>query len=158
MKAVVLGAGAWGTALALTLVRNGIPTTLCARRAAHLATLARTRENHAYLPGVPLPPDLKLTDRWDAALEDAQLIVMAVPSSFARAAVAPLKESIPPNSIMVSVSKGVEQDTLLTMSRMLIEVKPGARVAVLAGPGFAAEIARGKPAALVAGAHDEALA
>ncbi|MGH8012749.1 MAG: NAD(P)H-dependent glycerol-3-phosphate dehydrogenase [Candidatus Binataceae bacterium] len=158
MKSVVLGAGAWGTALALILVRNGNPTTLCVRRYAHLAALAETLENQAYLPGIPLPLELELTDRWDAALEGAQLVVMAVPSRFARAAAAPLRQFIPPHSIIVSVSKGIEQDTLLTMSQMLAEVVPGARVSALAGPGFAIEIARRKPAALVAAARDEAVA
>jgi glycerol-3-phosphate dehydrogenase (NAD(P)+) len=158
MKAVVLGAGAWGTALAVTLAHNGADTTLAVRRPDHLRQIVQMRQNATYLPGVALPQSLRLTDHWNSALSGADVIVMAVPSRFARAVMAPLRDSIPAGAIMVSVTKGIERESLMTMSRMLAEVAPHARIAVLSGPGFAAEIARGKPAALVAGAEDETLA
>ncbi|MEA2680529.1 MAG: glycerol-3-phosphate dehydrogenase, partial [Candidatus Binataceae bacterium] len=102
---------------------------------------------------------LEITDDWERAVCDADTIVMAVPSRFARAAIVPIARAIPSNAMIVSVTKGLEHDTLLTMSAMLSQVAgPSGRVAAISGPGFAAEVARGKPAALVAAARDDALA
>jgi glycerol-3-phosphate dehydrogenase (NAD(P)+) len=165
-KVAILGAGAWGTALALTLARGGSSVVLCVRRAAHLEAIRANGENSIHLPGVKLPAKLGITGDWDAAVRDATAVVMAVPSHFARAAITTVARSIPAGAAIVSVTKGIEPATLLTMSAMLEEVtatRPEAgpaseRVAVLSGPGFAAEVARGKPAALVAAARDEALA
>jgi glycerol-3-phosphate dehydrogenase (NAD(P)+) len=92
-------------------------------------------------------------------IRDANAIVMAIPSGFARDTLAPMASAIPQGSLVISVSKGIEQDSLRTMSQMLAELAPPAdRIAVLSGPGFALEIARGKPAALVAAAHNETVA
>jgi glycerol-3-phosphate dehydrogenase (NAD(P)+) len=191
-KVAILGAGAWGTALAATIARGGGAVVLAVRRAAHLEAIRVSGENAAYLPGIKLPATLELTDDWDAAVRNAATVVMAVPSRFARAAIAPIARAIPATAMIVSVTKGIEPDTLLTMSGMLEEITAGAgaappsdraiefggisenaatgnealaattspagRVAVLSGPGFAAEVARGKPAALVAAARDDALA
>ena len=158
-EVVILGAGAWGTALAITLVRMGRAAVLCARRADHLEALRATGENGAYLPGIRLPTELKLSSDWGAAVRGAGMIVMAVPSRFARNAIAPIGHAMAPGAIIVSVTKGIEQDSLKTMAAMLAEIVPSAtRIAVLSGPGFAAEVARGKPAALVAAAHDEGVA
>jgi glycerol-3-phosphate dehydrogenase (NAD(P)+) len=155
----VLGAGAWGTALALTLVRNGHGVVLAVRRRAHLKAMRSARENTAYLPGIQLPPELRLTERWAEAVQGVEAIVMAVPSRFARNAIEPVVAAIAPSAIIISVTKGIEQDSLMTMTQMIGEVAPPAnRVAVLSGPGFAAEIARGKPAALVVAAHNEEVA
>lgn len=158
-KVAILGAGAWGTALAVTLARGAGAVTLAVRRAAHLEAMRASGENAVYLPGIKLPPTLEITDDWERAVRDADTIVMAVPSGFARAAIAPFAHAIPSTAMIVSVTKGLEPDTLLTMSAMLGEVAaPPNRIAVISGPGFAAEVARGKPAALVAAAHDDALA
>ncbi len=157
-KVAILGAGAWGTALAVTIARGG-GVTLAVRRAAHLESLRAVGENPPYLPGIKFPPTLEITDDWDNAVRDADTIVMAVPSSFARAAIVPIAHAIPSTATVVSVTKGLEPNTLLTMSAMLAEVAaPSSRVAVISGPGFAAEVARGQPAALVAAARDDALA
>src|SRR5690348_13272842 len=86
--AAVLGAGAWGTTIAVTLARAGRPTTLCVRRPAQLLALRASRENANYLPGVTFPEQLAITDRWAPALEGAEIVVMAIPSSFALAALA----------------------------------------------------------------------
>jgi glycerol-3-phosphate dehydrogenase (NAD(P)+) len=159
VKAVVLGAGAWGTALAITLARAGHHVTLCPRRPEHCAELTEQRENRAYLPGVKLPGDLLLLADWRAALDGAAIVVMAIPSQFARASLAPLANTISRSAAIVSVTTGIEHGTLLTMTALISELagrKTG--IAALSGPGFAAEIARGKPAALVVAAHDEAFA
>jgi glycerol-3-phosphate dehydrogenase (NAD(P)+) len=196
-KVAILGAGAWGTALAVTLARGGgNAVTLAVRRAALLEALRTSGENAAYLPGIALPATIELIDDWSAAVRDADTIVMAVPSRFARAAIAGIADAIPAIATVVSVTKGIERDTLLTMTAMLREVIGGAwsaggargsrapsaagvsaseanagdagkasdsalagdRVAALSGPGFAAEVARGKPAALVVAARDDAVA
>ena len=81
--AAVIGAGAWGTALATMLAQSGRRVTLCVRRAAHLAALTETRENSAYLPGIKLPASLHLTDRWELAVADADFVVVVTPSRFA---------------------------------------------------------------------------
>jgi glycerol-3-phosphate dehydrogenase (NAD(P)+) len=152
----ILGAGAWGTALAVTLARNGHAVTLAVRRETQLAALRNERANQVYLPGVQFPPELRVLGLTVESLLDAEAVVMAIPSGFARGTLAPLAGAIPLDATIISVGKGIEQESLLTMSQMLAEVAPPAeRVAVLSGPGFAPEIARGKPAALVAAAYDE---
>jgi len=158
-KIAILGAGAWGTALAVTIARGGGAVVLCVRRAEQLEALRASGENAAHLPGIALPASLELTDDWEAAVRSAATVVMAVPSRFARHAIAPIARAIPASAIIVSVTKGIEPDTLMTMTRMISEVAPPAgRVAVLSGPSFAAEVARGKPAAVVAAARDDAVA
>jgi glycerol-3-phosphate dehydrogenase (NAD(P)+) len=155
----VLGAGAWGTALAAGLARAGHRVTLCARRPEHVAAMRARRENESYLPGVALPETLALSERWAEAASASAVVVMAVPSPFARAAMAPFGAALGASTTLVSVTKGIEEDSLKTMSAMLAEVAPAAgRVAVLSGPSFAAEVARGKPAAVVAAARDESVA
>jgi glycerol-3-phosphate dehydrogenase (NAD(P)+) len=155
----ILGAGAWGTALAITLVRAGNTVSLALRRPAQIAAIRAARENTAYLPGVEIPAAVELTDDWLAAVRDAEMIVMAVPSRFARGAIAPIASAMPAEAVVISVTKGIEPNTLITMTQMIAELAPAAgRVAALSGPGFAAEIARGQPAALVVAAHDETIA
>ncbi|MBV8454473.1 MAG: NAD(P)-dependent glycerol-3-phosphate dehydrogenase [Deltaproteobacteria bacterium] len=155
----VLGAGAWGTALAIVLARSGHTVKLAVRRKSQLAALRHDRENRAYLSAVQFPSELHLVEMSRDSIRDADAIVMAIPSGFARETLAPIASAIPQESLMISVSKGIEQDSLRTMSQMLAELAPPtSRIAVLSGPGFALEIARGKPAALVAAAHSEAVA
>ena len=155
----VLGAGAWGTALAAMLVQRGTRTTLCVRRETQLAAIEETRENSRYLPGVALPDRLGLTADWRSAISTADVIVVAIPSAHARAVLTPVADAIRGDAIVVSATKGIENDTLCTMTQMLAELVPqNAHVAVLSGPGFAAEVARGRPAALVAAASEEEMA
>jgi glycerol-3-phosphate dehydrogenase (NAD(P)+) len=155
----VLGAGAWGTALAVMLARNDNAVRLAIRRPAQLEALRHDRENRAYLPGVGFPPGLEITELGAQAIVNADVVVMAIPSGFARTTLAPLASAIPREALLISLSKGIEQDSLKTMSQMLAElVPPAERVAVLSGPGFAAEVARGQPAALVTAACDDDIA
>jgi glycerol-3-phosphate dehydrogenase (NAD(P)+) len=155
----ILGAGAWGTALAVGLSRGGHRVTLCARRGEHLDAMRSAGENSTYLPGVGIPETLELSDRWAEAAAASQVVVMAVPSRFARAAMAPVGPAIGRGATIVSVTKGIEEASLKTMTAMLAEVAPDAgHCAALSGPAFAAEVARGKPAAVVAAAHDDSVA
>jgi glycerol-3-phosphate dehydrogenase (NAD(P)+) len=155
----VIGAGAWGTALAIGLARNGHRVTLCVRRVQHLAAICAQRENESYLPGVTLPDSLALSDQWVETAAISEIVVMAVPSRFARDAMTPLGSTLGADKTLVSVAKGIEEGTLKTMTAMLAEVAPGIRrIAVLSGPSFAAEVARGRPAAVVAASRDESVA
>ncbi len=152
----ILGAGAWGTALATALDRAGHRVTLCVRRREHLAAMIASRANAAHLPGIPLPASIELTDRWAEAISAAPVVVVAVPSRYARSAVAPVISAVRPEATIVSVTKGIEPDTLETMTSMIAEIAPrGTAIAAISGPGFAAEVAAGKPAALLAAARDE---
>lgn len=155
----IVGAGAFGTALAVILTGAGHRVMLCVRRHAHLEQMRAAGENAAYLPGVVLPGALELTDQWIEAVSAAKFVVMAVPSRFARATVAPVARAIRADAVIISVTKGIEEDSLETMTQMLAELAPQvAKIVVLSGPGFAAELAVGRPAALVAAARTEAVA
>ena len=155
----ILGAGAWGTALAVILARDGHRTILCARRDELLRGLVSMRENATYLPGVEIPREVEVTASWTDAVAGASVIVMAIPSRYARAAMTQVTNAIPPDAIFVSATKGIEETSLATMTAMLAEVAPSAQAyAALSGPGFAAEVARGKPAALVVASSDETAA
>jgi glycerol-3-phosphate dehydrogenase (NAD(P)+) len=152
----ILGAGAWGTALGVTLARAGRRVTLCVRRPDQRERMEACRENRAYLPGVQLPQALALTADWRGALEASRMVIVAIPSSFVRAMLAPIAGAIRADATVVSATKGIEEHSLKTMTQALAELTPrGVQVAALSGPGFAAEVARGKPAALVAAARDE---
>lgn len=152
----ILGAGAWGTAIAVMLARSGHPVRLCVRRREHLREIESSGENRAYLPGVAIPKSVRLAESWEDAVRDAGVVVLAVPSRFARECISGIADALSRDSILVSATKGIEEHSLRTMTAMLAEVIPGARAyAALSGPGFAAEVARGKPAALVAACRNE---
>ncbi len=155
----VLGAGGWGTALAVHLARTGHDVRLWARDAALVARMGDMRENTTYLPGVALPslvtPSTSLAD----ALSDASMLVVAVPSHGLRATLASAVAHLPPSIPIVSTVKGLEQDTLLRMSEVIAqEVQPlqptTHPVVVLSGPSFAAEFARGLPTVVVVASTD----
>ena len=155
----ILGAGAWGTALAVTLARAGRRVTLCVRRPEQLRRMTADLENRPYLPGIKLPQSLALSADWQDAVSRCRMVIVAIPSSFVREMIAPLIDSIPHDATFISATKGLEERSLKTMSQALAELLPrGVHVAALSGPGFAAEVARGRPAALVAAARDEQVA
>ena len=158
-EVAILGAGAWGTALAVLLTNNGHRTVLCVRRPEQLKAMTSRRENAVHLPGVALPAQLELTADWATAVHGATTVVMAVPSQYARATIAPIAGAIGASTVIVSVTKGIEQDSLCRMTQMIAGLAPRCdRVAVLSGPGFAAEVARGKPGAIVAAANRDEVA
>jgi glycerol-3-phosphate dehydrogenase (NAD(P)+) len=154
----ILGAGAWGTALAVMLARAGERATLWIRRADQLNAFRRVHENSTYLPGIELPQNLALvTDGRAAAAAD--VLVVAIPSAHVRATLTPIAGAMRRDAIIVSATKGIDHTTLQTMTQMLAEIVPQqVSLAALSGPGFAVEVALGKPAALVAAAHDETVA
>jgi glycerol-3-phosphate dehydrogenase (NAD(P)+) len=162
MSSITLfGAGSWGTALAVHLVRAGRDVTLWARRAEVVDQMRRTRRNPTYLPDVPIPDAVRVTSNLDMAAEAASLWGIAVPSQHLRAVAETLQPHARPDVTVVSLAKGIENDTLLTMSQVLQDVLgpvPERRIGVLYGPSHAEEVAEERPTTVVAAAPDEAVA
>jgi glycerol-3-phosphate dehydrogenase (NAD(P)+) len=152
-RVAVIGAGAWGTALALQAVRAGAATALWARDADRALAMRATRENAAHLPGQPLPPELRITADAGEALEGADLALLVVPCQHLSAVLAHLP-ALPPSLV---AAKGVEHGTLRLPLEILADARPGLPAGVLSGPNFAREVAQGLPAAAVVASTDEAL-
>jgi glycerol-3-phosphate dehydrogenase (NAD(P)+) len=155
-QAAVLGAGSWGTALAIHLGAEGHDVTLWGRDDALLGEMARRRANPTYLPDLTFPPPLRPTASLSEALSGARHVIIAVPSHGLRAVLRAAVPHIPSGAVLVSATKGIEADTLQRMSEV-ISGETGGRhpVVVLSGPSFAAEVARRLPTALVAASADE---
>ncbi|WP_280154530.1 NAD(P)H-dependent glycerol-3-phosphate dehydrogenase [Piscinibacter sp. XHJ-5] len=155
MNLTVLGAGAWGTALAISIGARHA-TRLWARDAAQAERMRGERRNERYLPGVALPPELQIDDDFDAAVTHARdgLIVIATPMSGLAATLARLPADAPG---VLWLCKGFQEGTGALGHEIARSVCPGARVGVLSGPSFAIEVARGQPTALVAASADAAL-
>lgn len=154
----IVGAGSWGTALALVLRENGCALTLWGHDAQQIADVAARRENVAYLPGVSLPDDLKFTAELDD-LNGCDLVLLVTPSKAMREVAARLSTtSIGAGTLLLSCTKGVERGSGLRMSEILVECFPNNPVAVLSGPSHAEEVARKMPAAVVIGCADTTLA
>ena len=153
MKAVVLGSGGWGTALALVLLDNGHDVALWSRTPAKAEELARTREN-PLLKGVRLPEPLRVTGDLEC-LNDVELVVSAPPSFAVRETGRKIAPYLRPGMVLVSVSKGIERDTNLRMSQVLREATGGVcRVVALSGPSHAEEVGLRLPTGCVAACPD----
>ena len=151
-RAAVLGAGAWGTALAKVLSDKGERVTLYARRAELPHQMAEKHVNERYLPGIELGGNLAVTTDLTKALEDASLIVLAVPSHALREVVREAHRSWPDRAPIVSATKGIENDSLMLMGEVVLDVAGEAtrdRMTILSGPSFAREVALGLPTAIV---------
>jgi glycerol-3-phosphate dehydrogenase (NAD(P)+) len=155
----VLGAGSWGTALAVHLGRLGHDVRLWARDPALVADMASRRANVVYLPDVSLPESVAVTADLGGAVQDAELVVQAIPSHGCRELVRRAAPLLSPRAVIVSATKGLEVDTMLRVSQ-IIEQETGGKhsIVVLSGPSFAVEVARQLPTAvLVASRHAEAI-
>lgn len=159
MRVAVLGAGSWGTALGATLAGKDFPVTLWDVDGQVVASVADRRENTRYLPGVPLPRSLTATGDLTQALDGAELVVVVVPSQVVRGVVEKARPHLATDAVLCSAAKGIELDTLMTMSEVLQDVLPSERhrnLTFLSGPSFAAEVARGLPTAVtIAGEHED---
>jgi len=155
MNIAVLGAGAWGTTLARMLAARDHAVTLWDHFPETLETIRRTGRNERYLPGVELPANLCVAADAAVAEADAELVVVASVSKGFREVTKTLGRF---GGVVVSVTKGIEYETGLTMSGVLAETAPGARVVAMSGPTLAAEVARGVPTAIVAASADAAAA
>lgn len=151
MKVTVLGAGAWGTALGRLLTGSGHDVTLWGHDPQHLDRIRRTGRNEPYLPGIDLPRDWRLETDPTKAVHDADCVVVAVPSKAFRQVTRCLANC---TAMVVSVTKGIEPDSGLTMCGVLRDNAPRARTAALSGPTLALEVAREIPTAIVAASAD----
>jgi glycerol-3-phosphate dehydrogenase (NAD(P)+) len=151
MKLAVLGAGAWGTALARLLCQGGHEVTLWGHVADWLQEIRKTGRNERFLPGIALPRELAFQPEVPQAIERAECVVVAVPSQAFREVTRHLADY---DGLIVSVTKGIEYDTGLTMCGILAQTAPRSRFAALSGPSFAIEVARDIPTAIVAASRD----
>ncbi|WP_371925162.1 NAD(P)H-dependent glycerol-3-phosphate dehydrogenase [Desulfobulbus alkaliphilus] len=160
-KTAVIGAGSWGTALALLLARKGLDVTLWGRDSAHINRLAAERENKKYLPGYRLPDPLVITDDLIAAVAGAQCVVMVVPSHGYRQVYRAMFPGLEDRALLVSAVKGIELDGGMTMTAVMREESRDAKsllFGVLSGPSFAEEVAAEQPTAVTVAFADLAAA
>jgi glycerol-3-phosphate dehydrogenase (NAD(P)+) len=155
-RIAVLGAGAWGSAIAIATGRAGRAVTLCARDPGFAASVARSRVNPR-LPGIPLDDRIDVTAELAAAAR-ADAILVTVPAQALRAAVSALAPLLRRGTPVVACAKGIEHGTHKFMTDIIAEAAPAALPAILSGPSFASEVARGLPAAVTLAAREEKLA
>jgi glycerol-3-phosphate dehydrogenase (NAD(P)+) len=139
-------------------VRAGLPVRLWIREPEVVASVTERRENTRYLPGAELPSGLQATSRLDEALADAEVVLVVAPSEFCRTLYREAERLAPAGAIFVSATKGLEIDTLQRMSQVAASEAPSRPLAVLSGPSFALEVARGLPTAVVVASADHAVA
>jgi glycerol-3-phosphate dehydrogenase (NAD(P)+) len=155
MRCAVIGAGAWGTAIAELLVRNGHDVRRWAHEPDVVSSINEQHENVRFLRGAPLSPALVATGRLQQACEMAHCVVYVTPSHVLRSVVAQSREAgVPRGAALVVASKGIEVGTLATMSEVVRAELPGYHVVALSGPSFAAEVVTSQPTAVVAASHD----
>jgi len=162
-KIVILGGGSWGTALGIVLShsRRAHPIALWIRDPALAESLQKKRENEIYLPGIAVPASVAVTNDIEKSVADATILVGAIPSAHARGVYCQALPYLSREIVFVSATKGLEPSTHLRMSEVIGEVvapKFTPRIAILSGPSFAAEAARGEPTAAVIASSDAALA
>lgn len=151
----ILGAGSWGTALALLLYKNGHQVTIWSIMPEEVKMLREKREHETKLPGVKLPEDLEITDNIEEVIMDMDFMVLAVPSPFTRSTARSMQPFVKEGQKVVNVAKGIEEATLMTLSEQIEEEVPQADVAVLSGPSHAEEVGKGLPTTCVVGAHSK---
>lgn len=156
-KVAVLGGGSWGIALAVLLHKNGHEITIWSALEKEIEMLS-TEHEHKMLPGVKLADDMIFTTDEAEAVKDKDMLVMAVASSYTRATAKRFKEFVAPGQIIVNVAKGIEEDTVMTLTEIIEQEIPQATVAVLSGPSHAEEVGRGVPTTIVVGAKKKSTA
>ncbi len=157
-KVSVIGAGSWGIALAVLLHKNGHEVTVWSKFQAEIDMLSNEREHKDKLAGVKLPEDMIFTTDLESAIKDKELLVLAVPSPFTRSTSKMMSEYVAEGQIIVNVAKGIEENTVMTLSEIIEEEIPQAVVAVLSGPSHAEEVGRGIPTTVVIGAKKKSTA
>jgi len=158
LKIAVIGAGSWGTSLAIILAQKDYKVSLWGHNKDHILQLSQDLENRKYLPGIKLPANLKITNKLIPAIEGANIIVMAVPSHALRGVFIQLAPHIVDKCRVISAVKGIENTTLQTMTQVMEEVcseklsqNINVEIGVLSGPSFAEEVAKGVPTAVTIG-------
>ena len=158
-KISVIGSGGWGIALTILLHKNGHDLTIWSFDKKEAEELKKTRQNKTKLPNILLPEDVKVTNDLREAVDDKDILILAVPSKAIRSVSKSLKNIIKDNQIVVNVAKGLEEDTLETMTDIIEEELKGKnpQVAVLSGPSHAEEVGKGIPTTCVVSAHNKEL-
>ena len=154
-KIGVIGAGSWGTALAVLLHGNGHEVTIWSFAQEEIDMLTKEREQKDKLPGVHVPGEIAITGDMESAVKGKEVVVIAVPSPAIRSTARRCAPFVEKGQIFVDVAKGIEEDTLMTMTQIIAEEIPQANVAVLSGPSHAEEVGRGIPTTIVVGAKDK---
>jgi glycerol-3-phosphate dehydrogenase (NAD(P)+) len=159
-KIAVIGAGAWGTALALLLADTGHHVVLWMYEKDLAEETMRTRENRVYLPGFPLPSSISVTSSLESAVKDSSFLLSVVPSHTVRGVARQYASFLPKDAIIVSASKGIEIETLMPLSGVFRDVLPEEfhdRLCFLSGPSFAKEVAYKMPTAVTLASYDAAI-
>lgn len=157
-RCAVIGAGAWGTAIADRLARNGHQVMLWAREADVVEGINGAQVNARFLAGIPLAPSLRATSDMTDALLDASLVVYAAPSHVLRPVVSQGAKHIATGAVLSVATKGIERDTHALMTDVVEQEAPGHAVVAISGPSFAAEVAQGQPTAIVAACRETSAA
>lgn len=155
MKISVLGAGSWGTALAVLLYENGHEVTLWSIDKHEVAMITEQREQTEKLPGVRIPEGINVTSELEDSMKGRDILVLAVPSIYIRSTAKSMASFVEDGQVIVNVAKGIEESTLMNMTDVIEDEMPQARVGVLSGPSHAEEVGRRIPTTVVAGAHDK---
>lgn len=161
MRVSVLGAGGWGTTLAILLNENGHDVTLWEFNPDYAETMSKFRENFYYLPKIKIPAGINITNDLHEAAGSGELLVIATPTQFIRTSFASLNDFDFGSKIILNVSKGIEIGTMLLVNEIVEDIFPKAdpdRIAALSGPSHAEEVARKIPTAVVCGSRDAAIA
>lgn len=157
-KVCILGAGSWGTALSIVLCSNGHEVKVWSIDPEEVRMLMDFREHRDKLPGVMIPSSIEFSTDMEYALTDAEMVICAVPSPFVRSTMQKASAYIKKDTIVVDVAKGIEEETLCTMTEIIEQECPQAKVGILSGPSHAEEVGRCIPTTIVAGAHKKEVA
>jgi glycerol-3-phosphate dehydrogenase (NAD(P)+) len=154
-KVSIIGDGGWGTTLAILLVQKGCDVRLWSYSKEYAEFLRNKRENTKFLPGIKIPAEIFISSGLNEVTDKATITILAVPSQYMRQVVTRLKGIDLNQSIIVSVAKGIENDTLLRMSEVIKEILGNVRLVVLSGPSIAYEVARQVPTTVVAASAEQ---
>jgi len=160
LPVAIIGAGGWGTALAVTLAHSDRKVSLWVYEPDLALSMTESHENAVYLPARRIPESVHISNSMEDVLADSRIVIVAVPSHVYRNVVQQMAPLLQPDTVFVSATKGIETRTLMRMSQVLADVIPATlkpRIAVISGPTFAPEVARGVPTALVVASPDESL-
>lgn len=157
-RIAILGDGGWGTALALVLLENGHKVTVWGPFPDYIETIRKERENKLFLPGVTLPAEISWTADRKAAVENADLVVLAIPTKFFRSVAESFSGLLPDSCCLLSVAKGLDQDSHKRMTQIAQDILGHGPVAALSGPSHAEEVARQIPTAVVVACEDQGYA
>ncbi len=157
-KITVIGAGSFGTSLAILLVNKGYNVSIWGRKSSQLALMRDTLENPHYLPGIKLPEALNIVDDMGEAIDGAEIVLFSVPAQSFRGVFSDAKQYLKGNEVIVNVAKGIEKGTLLRLSEVAKEIMPEVKYVALSGPSHAEEVAKLLPTTVAVASEDYELA